>query len=524
MHCHELSDGSRYTNLNYLYLAMRKMSLYELRLFEDYFALSHEDSASKARILAKTIFQYFDLLTPKELQKKLEHLFTVKEISTHTGKMIVALHETFTFKVNLRKKEHEHCRRLVQVEMQKKLLEITVLAERGIVERIPETLARLEKKARELELLPELLQVLEMRLLRDSTVKKGAANTAIIEQLAHIEHQSNLIRETNRALWQCISGGHNRLLHCHEEAIRKLARRLNNVSEKVAPISLHFYQEIILALLDLLTGNCTHVVRRMEYLLHQVRENRQIFSKFSYHLPQFLMARADIRSGNFASGLNHAQVILQQLPINHPLGKSVRELAFLAAFYDAQYEQAREILLPMLSKHKKDLEVAEIHPEEVRIAFYWACLLFQSAQFSKCSQVLGQFGNLKYKKYSWSLGYRLLRFMVAVELNQTDLADREYVNFCRHYATFDRGENTDPRWTWIYKTLRDLSACGYHFNQGWKNSPPVYGPGAETKDTIHPPFKNWQTEGQELISFSGWLSGKMKQSSNSNLFQNLVRK
>lgn len=194
---------------------------------------------------------------------------------------------------------------------------------------------------------------------------------------------------------------------------------------------------------------------------------------------------------DFEDALDALEGIYASIDANGKLYLNALEFQFLNLFYSNRFEDALKTLESL-----REIESAQGSVELQSKWYYWeACVYFMQGFYKHANKALFETQEIEKDKEGWNLAVRMLRILIYIEMENTDIADSEIENFRRYLEQ----RNLTKRTKLQVELLKRLRYSAFDFDETARMMAKVR---EELKQEAWEPFS------PELILLEQWFDSK----------------
>ena len=252
-----------------------------------------------------------------------------------------------------------------------------------------------------------------------------------------------------------------------------------------------------------LLKNYENAVKICFEILSIVSTNKSVKTKTRMGIAHAQLSQTLIYSNRFSASIKHARKSLEYFSPSSLNYICSKECEFYGLFYNEEYAKAEECIRFMLA-HSRRKEIGEFR--HATYNFLLANALFRQKKFAETLPLLSHPLEISHDKAGWSIGLRLLRIMLAVEMAKYDEASRQ-IEQLRKFIAFTEKNQTEvtPRNKTIMKFFSLADKSGFVFRRLNGISLEHL---SELKTGNH--GSAWEYFSPELICIHRWAESKMK--------------
>ena len=485
------------SSLKSMLLKLKREEIKSLVLFLN-FQLPNPKEDSKSSQLVKMILDdpnYSSLDLQRAIYGHANKVAFYKLVSRLKQKVL----EVMLFDQHLEGEAYSPRNRMIYT-LRKKLLEVDILFNRGIVDEVESRLNDLKKDARKYELYDVLFQC-NVVLRRYFITRKRT------KSLENISNEIAFYKKTE-FLFDQAGSEFNRMMNkinfsfTSEEYSEELTVLVDNLSqwfqETDSPTIGYYY---LLLKLELLQSTSNY--DQAEIVLDQLHRLLTLHPGFTTSARQgtYLLNRANnyIYLNNFEESVHYVnQAILEfnGYALNIVLSE---EVLFYAKYYLNDYKECRDIL-ERVKKRFRSIDETVVN----RFRYYQATLNFQDGNYEKALGELSSLPELARDKEGWNVARKVLQVLCLIEKEDFDSVDLSVFSLQKYLKRIQRQKHLNPRYLVIIRILVKLINEGYDYKTTYEKRKRYFQLlSSKTGD-----YK-WKIKSPELIVINKWFESKL---------------
>lgn len=499
--------GRKRSNVPYIVQLLDIMSPGERKIAEGHFCTIANQSNPQGLILIRTILKYLDedqssVSDGVELiVKRVYNDFPEQRICNLSNRIIQRLHESLLLDVNLNRDSNFDPLTRLSLNIQKRVLELRVLFQKGVLEKVPRMLAQLEKRTSDLELFAVQLDLLNLKHEYLLSIDKLSELLPVSVAIEECEGKIRAIRLAKSFLSMTFREDELESDLQNISALESRIANLNSFESAYSSLNLEFYRRFLEIKLHERKKEYETALELGQALLNRVVSEPMLSSVDHVGRLKLQLSRLELILYEPELALDRIQELKEILPVSSNAFSKVLEAEFLANFYNGNFQRSEEILLGLMGDQGGTTPIDQSRS-------YWndhySFVLFALDRYQEASRwmALDQGGN----RYSGDASAirRVLQIMVSIEQKQIREAEAGIENLRKFLAYAKRKkQQLRGRWEFFYAIFRQLIRNNYDFSRTCKDCRPEL----RSLSSNELPFK-WVIHSSELLPLHFWFLQK----------------